>query len=90
MKVYLILERTCGEQITEEHWRKQIENIIAYVQSVGWANVHNEPFYDVYERYGKNGQTQVTAETFKWLLNMAIYVVYHATMGIDFSEEENG
>ena len=75
----------------EEHL---IENIISYVQSVGWANVpeqfaeDNAPFYDLYERYGKNGLTQVTIGTFKWLLNMAKYVVYHATMGTDFSEEE--
>lgn len=26
--------------------------------------------------------------TFKWLLDMAVYVVYHETMGTDFSEEE--
>ena len=76
----------------EEHL---IENIIYYVKSVGWANIphkddeDNAPFYDVYERYGKNGQTQLTVGTFKWLLDMAQYVVYHATMGTDFSEEEN-
>ena len=75
----------------EEHL---IENLIAYVQSVGWANVpeqfaeDNAPFYDLYERYGKNGLTQVTIGTFKWLLDIAVYVVYHATMGTDFSEEE--
>ncbi len=75
----------------EEHI---IENLICYVQSVGWKNVpdqdakDNEPFYDLYERYGKNGQTQVTVGTFKWLLDMAKYVVYQATMGTDFSEEE--
>ena len=76
----------------EEHL---IENIICYVQSVGWANVpeqhakDNAPFYDLYERYGKNGQTQLTPGTFKWLLDMAVYVVYHATVwGTDFSEEE--
>lgn len=70
-----------------------IENIICYVQSVGWANVpkqdaeDNAPFYDVYERYGKNGQMQLTVGTFKWLLDMAKYVVYHTTMGTDFREE---
>lgn len=75
----------------EEHL---IENLIYYVQSVGWANVpkqhakDNNPFYDLYDRYSKNGLTQVTVGTFKWLLNMAVYVVYHATMGTDFSEEE--
>lgn len=69
-----------------------IENIIAYVQSVGWANVPNRyakdnyPWYEVYERYGKNGQTQLTSGTFEWLLDMAVYIVYHATNGIDFSE----
>lgn len=74
----------------EEHL---IENLICYVQNVGWANVpyqdakDNEPFYDLYEKYSKNGQTQVTPGTFKWLLNMAKYVVYQATMGTDFSEE---
>jgi len=74
----------------EEHL---IENLIDYVQSVGWANVpkqhaeDNAAFYDLYERYSKNGQTQVTPGTFKWLLDMAKYVVYHATMGTDFSEE---
>ena len=75
----------------EEHL---IENLICYVQSVGWANVpkqHAEdsaPFYDGYERYGKNGQVQLTVGTFKWLLDMAKYVIYQATMGTDFSEEE--
>ena len=72
----------------EEHI---IENIICYVQSVGWANVpkqDNYPFYDLYEKYGKNGQTQITPGVFRWLLHMAKYVVYHATMGTDFSEEE--
>jgi hypothetical protein len=76
----------------EEHL---IENLICYVQSVGWANVpkqhakFNKPFYDLYDRYSKNGQTQVTPGTFKWLLNMAVYVVYHATVyETDFSEDE--
>lgn len=73
----------------EEHL---IENLICYVQSVGWANVpeqHTKSFHDLYKRYGKNGQTQVTPETFKWLLDMAVYVVYQATVwGVDFSEEE--
>ncbi len=75
----------------EEHL---IENLICCVQSIGWANVpkqsdeDNKPFYDLYDRYGNNGQTQVSVGTFKWLLNMATYVVYQATMGTDFSEEE--
>ena len=76
----------------EEHL---IENLIAYVQSVGWANVpkqhakDNAPFYDLYERYGRNGQTKLTIGTFKWLLDMAEYVVWSATVyDTDFSEEE--
>jgi hypothetical protein len=74
----------------EEHL---IENLIRYVQNVGWANVpkqdaeDNYPFYDLYERYGKNGQVQLTPGTFRWLLDMAVYVVYQATVvGTDFSK----
>lgn len=71
-----------------------IENIICYVQSIGWANVpkqddkDNCPFYDLYERYGSNGQVQLTVGAFKWLLDMATYVVYHSTIGADFSQKE--
>ena len=74
----------------EEHL---IENLIAYVQSVGWANVPNDvgslDFHNVYKRYGNNGRIEVNRATFKWLLDMAEYVVYNATMGTDFSEELN-
>lgn len=73
----------------EEHL---IENLICYVQSVGWANVPDNvgslDFHNVYKRYGNNGRTEVDRRTFKWLLDMAVYVVYHATNGTDFSEEE--
>lgn len=72
----------------EEHL---VENLICYVQNVGWANVpkHGKAYHDLYDRYGNNGQTQVTHEIFKWLLDMAVYVVYHATVyGTDFSENE--
>ena len=75
----------------EEHL---IENLICYVQSVGWANVPDKvgslDFHNVYKRYGNNGRTEVDRATFKWLLDMAVYVVYQATVvGTDFSEEEN-
>lgn len=72
----------------EEHL---IENLICYVQSVGWANVPNRGtlrYENIYGAYSKNGTHSVSEETFWWLLQMAFYVVYHATMGTDFSEEE--
>ena len=65
----------------EEHL---IENLICYVQSVGWANVPDKvgslDFHNVYKRYGNNGRTEVDRATFKWLLDMAVYVVYQATV----------
>lgn len=69
----------------EEHL---IENLLAYAQSVGWAEA-NKPknFDDIYERYGSNGGTKVSKETFEWLLNMAVYVVYmESVWGSDFVE----
>ena len=70
----------------EEHL---IENLIAYVQSVGWSEASElVNLDDIYNRYGSNGKTKVDKSTFEWLLQMAVYVVYHATMGTDFSEEE--
>jgi len=73
----------------EEHL---IENLIAYVQDIGWANVPSNPnslaFYDLYSRYNNNGNTSVDVNTFCWLLKMAVYVVYHATVcNTDFSED---
>ena len=70
----------------EEHL---IENLICYVQSVGWSEAGElVNLDDIYNRYGSNGRTKVDKATFEWLLDMAVYVVYHATMGTDFSEEE--
>ena len=70
----------------EEHL---IENLICYVQSVGWSEAGElVNLDDIYNRYGSNGRTKVDKATFEWLLQMAVYVVYHATMGTDFSEEE--
>lgn len=40
-----------------------------------------------WKNYGNNGRTKVDRATFKWLLDMAKYIVYHATIGTDFSEE---
>ncbi|MBO7712220.1 MAG: hypothetical protein J6S85_01795 [Methanobrevibacter sp.] len=66
-----------------------IENLICYVQSVGWSEVSElVNLEDIYNRYGSNGRTKIDKATFEWLLDMAVYVVYHATMGTDFSEEE--
>lgn len=70
----------------EEHL---IENLICYVQSVGWSEAGElVNLDDIYNRYGSNGKTKVDKATFEWLLDMAVYVVYHATNGTDFSEEE--
>ena len=70
----------------EEHL---IENLICYVQSVGWSEAGElVNFDDIYNRCGSNGKTKVDKTTFEWLLDMAVYIVYHATMGTDFSEEE--
>ena len=66
-----------------------IENLICYVQSVGWSEASElVNLDDIYNRYGSNGRTKVDKATFEWLLDMATYVVYHATMGTDFSEED--
>ena len=66
-----------------------IENLICYVQSVGWSEAGElVNLDDIYNRYGSNGRTKVDKATFEWLLDMAVYVVYHATMGTDFSEED--
>lgn len=66
-----------------------IENLICYVQSVGWSEASElVNLDDIYNRYGSNGRTKVDKATFEWLLDMAVYVVYHATNGTDFSEEE--
>ena len=41
----------------EEHL---IENLIAYVQSVGWSEASElVNFDDIYNRYGSNGKTKV-------------------------------
>lgn len=70
----------------EEHL---IENLICYVQSVGWSEEGELVNFDyIYNRCGSNGKTKVDKATFEWLLDMAVYVVYHASMGSDFSEEE--
>lgn len=70
----------------EEHL---VENIVSYVQSVGWIEAENSDFDDVYERYGSNGNLRTDKQTFRMLLNMAIYVVYQATVcGTDFSENK--
>ena len=71
----------------EEHL---IENLIAYVQSVGWSEASElVNLDDIYNRYGSNGKTKVDKASFEWLLDMAVYVVYQATVvGTDFSEEE--
>ena len=71
----------------EEHL---IENLICYVQSVGWSEASElVNLNKIYKRYGSNGETKVDKATFEWLLNMAVYVVYQATeWGTDFSEEE--
>lgn len=44
MKVYLILERTWGEQITEEHWRKQSEEKIIEVNLENIDNKEQEKY----------------------------------------------
>ena len=69
----------------EEHL---IENLLFYVKSVGWAEAGElVNFDDIYERYGNNGGTEVSKETFEWLLNMAVYVVYQESVwGSDFVE----
>lgn len=69
----------------EEHL---IENLLAYVQAVGWAEANKlENFDNIYERYGSNGDIKVSKETFEWLLNMAVYVVYKESVwGSDFVE----
>jgi hypothetical protein len=73
----------------EEHL---IENLIAYVQSVGWAYVPNrgtERYESIYGVLSKNGTHSVSEETFWWLLQMAVYVVYRVTVcNTDFSDEE--
>ena len=70
----------------EEHL---IENLICYVQRIGWSEAGElVNFDDIYNRYGSNGKMKVDKATFEWLLDMAVYVVYHATKGTDFSEEE--
>ena len=70
----------------EEHL---IENLICYVQSVGWSEAGElVNLDDIYNRYGSNGKTKVDKATFEWLLDMAVYVVYHASNGTDFSEEK--
>ncbi len=70
----------------EEHL---IEKLICYVQSVGWSEAGElVNLDDIYNRYGSNGKTKVDKATFEWLLDMAVYVVYHASNGTDFSEEE--
>lgn len=62
----------------EEHL---IENLICYVQSVGWSEAGElVNLDDIYNRYGSNGKTKVDKATFEWLLDMAVYVVYHASM----------
>lgn len=69
-----------------------IENLICYVRSVGWPNIPDDvdslAFHNVYKCYGNNGRVEVDRVTFKWLLDMAKYVVYQASMGTDFSKEE--
>ena len=69
----------------EEHL---IENLLSYVQSVGWAEANkHENFDNIYEHYGSNGGTKVSKETFEWLLNMAVYVVYQESVwGSNFVE----
>lgn len=62
----------------EEHL---IENLLSYVQNVGWSEAGElVNFDDIYERYGSNGSTKVSKETFEWLLNMAVYIVYQETV----------
>lgn len=69
-----------------------VENIIDYVQRIGWAklpNVHSKEWNELYAVFGKNGQIKVSEETFEYLLYMAEYVVYHSTVcNTDFSEVE--
>jgi hypothetical protein len=69
----------------EEHL---IENLLSYIQSVGWAEANKpENFDNIYEHYGSNGDTEVSKETFEWLLNMAVHVVYmESVWGTDFVE----
>ncbi len=66
----------------EEH---TVENIICYVQNVGWQNIDlNHPNKHKCCCYPE----ELPDETFAWLLRMAVYVVYYSTVvGVDFSNE---
>ena len=47
----------------EEHL---IENLIGYVQSVGWSEASELIILDdIYNRYGSNGKTKVDKATFE-------------------------
>lgn len=62
-----------------------VENIISYVQNVGWQNIDlDHPKKHKCCCYPE----ELPDETFAWLLRMAVYVVYYSTVvGVDFSNE---
>lgn len=69
----------------EEHI---VENIICWVQNIGWKNIperNSDEWKQVYNSICEN--SNVSEEIFDWLVEMAKYVVYQATVwGDDFSE----
>lgn len=70
----------------EEHL---VENIISYIQETGCFKVKkgSKEYEEFYENYSKNGTVEVSRETFDWLVEMANYVVYEASVcNTDFSE----
>jgi hypothetical protein len=72
----------------EEHI---VENIICWVQNIGWKNIpeqNTDEWQIAYNSICEN--SDVSQEIFSWLLEMAKYVVYQATVwGDDFSEDNN-
>lgn len=62
-----------------------IENIICQVQSMTWYNAgaiaeDRDKLKELHEQLGHNGIAKVDLSTFMWLWNMAVYVVFHATV----------
>lgn len=70
----------------EEHL---IENIIGYIQETGCYQLdkNSKKYETFYENFSKNGVVEISREVFDWLVEMANYVVYHASIyGTDFSD----
>jgi len=70
----------------EEHL---VENIISYIQNTGSYKVEKgtEKYEEFYNNYSKNGDVEISKEVFDWLVEMANYVVYEATVcNTDFSD----